>query len=219
MGKEGNPIGGGGEGIGTVKKEVDGGSSSSSLVGDVVESRVWTMQDLYKHPSARGYSRDLYNFAWARAVQKKPLNEVDMSNVVVSNGDESLKVSGDGDVVKFVEEVKEISEGLVVDDGDQNQAGVDKMDIECDDGESEKEEGELEEGEIDFLVKEDDVCNDANVLTDESGKEEKEEDVSNDIVGAEMEIDCGQIDTMDFDERMLTILVTLESVSVAEVEK
>ncbi|CAM8950849.1 unnamed protein product [Rhodiola kirilowii] len=168
---------------------------------------LWTMQDLYKHPSARGYSRDLHNFAWAQAVQKKkPLNEAILSNAV---SDENLKVSavevGNGGDLKLVEEVND-SKGFV-------NGGVNEIDVkegEVEEAENEEEEGELVEGEINM---------DMDEHTHEDVEEEQEEDVSNGSVDGAMEVDCGQIDPMDFDDRVLAILEALESVDAAEVEK
>ncbi|CAM8956619.1 unnamed protein product [Rhodiola kirilowii] len=222
MGKDGNRIGGGDvedgdfEVSNAVEKKIKVGDGNGSVAQEVVGStvgggggvtRVWTMQDLYKHPSARGYSRDLHNFAWAQAVQKKkPLNEAILSNAV---SDENLKVSvvevGNGGDLKLVEEVND-SKGFV-------NGGVNEIDVkegEVEEAENEKEEGELEEGEINM---------DMDEHTHEDVEEEQEEDVSNGSVDGAMEVDCGQIDPMDFDDRVLAILEALESVDAAEVEK
>ncbi|PKI71416.1 hypothetical protein CRG98_008195, partial [Punica granatum] len=108
------------------------------------ESRVWTMQDVYKYQYKSGYNAGLYNLAWAQAVQNRPLNEVfdleaqkeDNSNSkrsssapsVNSNDDKNNAVTGGNRVLIDVT-------------GDE----VDAMVVDV-----EKEEGELEEGEIDL---------------------------------------------------------------------
>ncbi|KAL9680615.1 hypothetical protein QQ045_018498 [Rhodiola kirilowii] len=194
MGKDGNRIGGGDvedgdyEVSNAVEKKIKVGDGNGSVAQEVVGStvgggggvtRVWTMQDLYKHPSARGYSRDLHNFAWAQAVQKKkPLNEAILSNAV---SDENLKVSavevGNGGDLKLVEEVND-SKGFV-------NGGVNEIDVkegEVEEAENEKEEGELEEGEINM---------DMDEHTHEDVEEEQEEDVSNGSVDGAMEVDFG----------------------------
>ncbi|ESQ51951.1 hypothetical protein EUTSA_v100161570mg, partial [Eutrema salsugineum] len=56
---------------------IDGGAVAGERGGSNGSSRVWTMRDLVtKYPAYRGYANSgLYNFAWAQAVQNKPLNE------------------------------------------------------------------------------------------------------------------------------------------------
>lgn len=100
-------------------------------------ARVWTMQDLYKYQVSRGYASNLYNLAWAQAVQNKPLNDIFVMEAD-ADPDEKLKRSSASP--------------------NQNAKGVDEVVIEDDSGDEmdvkvvdvEKEEGELEEGEIDM---------------------------------------------------------------------
>ncbi|KAB1207718.1 RNA polymerase II C-terminal domain phosphatase-like 3 [Morella rubra] len=100
-------------------------------------ARVWTMQDLYKYQVSRGYGSNLYNLAWAQAVQNKPLNDI----LVVeadADPDEKLKRSSasPNPNAKGVDEV-------VIEDDSGDEMDVKVVDVE-------KEEGELEEGEIDM---------------------------------------------------------------------
>ncbi|KAG2327842.1 hypothetical protein Bca52824_010570 [Brassica carinata] len=57
--------------------EVDGGAVTGGGRGGFDNSRVWTMSELMtKYPGYRGYANSgLSNFAWAQAVQNKPLSE------------------------------------------------------------------------------------------------------------------------------------------------
>ncbi|XP_039124494.1 RNA polymerase II C-terminal domain phosphatase-like 3 [Dioscorea cayenensis subsp. rotundata] len=109
----------------------DGGSSESleEISADAFKrrddirgsrSRVWM-----EVPRQRNYSPHLYNFAWAQAVQNKPLGfEVSPMG--------SVEIVGDGE-----KGVKEDPCDVVIEDSSENVGG-------------EKEEGELEEGEIGF---------------------------------------------------------------------
>ncbi|KAJ7010148.1 hypothetical protein D5086_000576 [Populus alba] len=94
--------------------------------------KVWTVRDLYKYQVGGGYMSGLYNFAWARAVQNKPLNEL---FVEVELDDSSKKSS--------INSSKEDKRTVVIDDSGDEMDVVKVIDIE-------KEEGELEEGEIDL---------------------------------------------------------------------
>ncbi|KFK31013.1 hypothetical protein AALP_AA6G057100 [Arabis alpina] len=80
--------------------EVDGGRVGGS------NARVWTMRDLLtKYPSYRGYANSgLYNFAWAQAVQNKPLG-MDCDPREVKNEEE-----GDRIVIEDSEDEKEEGE-------------------------------------------------------------------------------------------------------------
>ncbi|PON51919.1 FCP1-like phosphatase [Parasponia andersonii] len=91
------------------------------------DARVWTMRDLYKYQSFRGYTTGLYNLAWAQAVQNKPLNEIFVMDV---DADQDSKLSSSSPAA--------VVDKVVIDDSG------DEMDT------AEKEEGELEEGEIDL---------------------------------------------------------------------
>ncbi|KAK8564011.1 hypothetical protein V6N13_005771 [Hibiscus sabdariffa] len=128
-------------------------SNSSKGGGEAnSNSRVWTMQDLCKYPSVfRGYTSGLYNFAWAQAVQNKPLNDIFAKEAEQPQQDENnnSKRSSPSSSVASVnsKEEKDCSgnsaDRVVIDDsGDE--MDVDKI-VNLD-----KEEGELEEGEIDL---------------------------------------------------------------------
>lgn len=95
--------------------------------------QIWTMEDLVKYQNkyqmSRNYAPGLYNFAWAQAVQNKPLDDY-LTNMNNNNINTTTTV--------------------VVNDDDDDKVIVDLSGE--DDGESEKEEGELEEGEIDLDV-------------------------------------------------------------------
>uniref|UniRef100_A0A7N0TMQ7 protein-serine/threonine phosphatase n=2 Tax=Kalanchoe fedtschenkoi TaxID=63787 RepID=A0A7N0TMQ7_KALFE len=219
MAKEGNRIGDGvdvgdvevpnvveikmnvGNGNGTVMQEVVGRTRESAKLSGGGQKRVWTMQDLYKHPRARDFSRGLSNFAWAQAVQKKPSV---LSSAVADDSVRAVSAVelGIGGSVKL-EEAVEKSEGLLT-------GIVDHVDVKKekeDEVESEKEEGELEEGEIDM---------DMDENTHEAVKEDEDVLVNNGSVNGAIEMDCAQIDNMDLDDRMLTILEALESVTATE---
>lgn len=101
--------------------------------------KVWTMQDLLKYQNkyqiSRNYAPGLYNFAWAQAVQNKPLDDYLTTMNTSSTTDNKQPLLND--VGNNNIEVKE--EEMVNHDY-----------ISIDDDASEKEEGELEEGEIDL---------------------------------------------------------------------
>ncbi|KAF5746384.1 putative RNA polymerase II C-terminal domain phosphatase-like 3 [Tripterygium wilfordii] len=110
-----------------IKQENRKVEESKSSKGD---SRVWTMQDLYKYRVCGGYvNSGLYNLAWAQAVQNKPLNKV----FVEAEPDENSS--------------KPCSSGASVNGKEVDKVVIDKSGDEMD---AEKEEGELEEGEIDL---------------------------------------------------------------------
>lgn len=104
--------------------------------------KVWTMQDLLKYQNkyqiSRNYAPGLYNFAWAQAVQNKPLDDY-LTTMNTSTTTDNLKqplLNDDNNNIEVKKEVMENDDKIVVDISD--------------DGDSEKEEGELEEGEIDL---------------------------------------------------------------------
>ncbi|CAH2059582.1 unnamed protein product [Thlaspi arvense] len=102
----------------------DGGDVDAGVRGGANgNSRVWTMRDLLnKYPSYRGYANSgLQHFAWAQAVQNKPLSEGLGMDYEPRESSESKSEEGGG------------GDKIVIDDSDD-----------------EKEEGELEEGEIDL---------------------------------------------------------------------
>ncbi|KAL4570069.1 hypothetical protein LXL04_025720 [Taraxacum kok-saghyz] len=103
--------------------------------------QVWTMQDLLKYQNKyhRNYAPGLYNFAWAQAVQNKPLDDYLTTMNTSTPTDNNLKqplLNDDNNNIEVKKEVTVNNDKDVVDISD--------------DGESEKEEGELEEGEIDL---------------------------------------------------------------------
>uniref|UniRef100_A0A1J3J290 protein-serine/threonine phosphatase n=1 Tax=Noccaea caerulescens TaxID=107243 RepID=A0A1J3J290_NOCCA len=86
--------------------EVDGGVVAGGRGGSNGNSRVWTMRDLLtKYPGYRGYANSgLYNFAWAQAVQNKPLSEG------LGMDYEPRESSGDDKIVIEVSDEKEEGE-------------------------------------------------------------------------------------------------------------
>lgn len=84
-GVEDGKIGGAASGNASIEEvkgdggDVDGGGAVTGGRGGGFDgnSRVWTMSDLVnKYPGYRGYANSgLSNFAWAQAVQNKPLSE------------------------------------------------------------------------------------------------------------------------------------------------
>ena len=116
------------------------------------EPRVWTMQDLYKYQVSRGYASNLYNLAWAQAVQNKPLNDI---FVVEVEKDEKLKRSSSTAATAAATTTPPppaVASVVVVEEKVKNDKVVDEVVIDDsgDDMDVEKEEGELEEGEIDL---------------------------------------------------------------------
>lgn len=105
--------------------------------------QVWTMEDLVKYQKkyqmSRNYAPGLYNFAWAQAVQNKPL---DSYLTTMNNNNNNNNTNND---LKQLSDVNSVV-----------------MDVSGDD--SEKEEGELEEGEIDLDV---DMVTDTNTVKQE----------------------------------------------------
>ncbi|KAL5760300.1 hypothetical protein ACOSP7_018813 [Xanthoceras sorbifolium] len=138
-----------------ISKEVVKESSNPNSKGEAeaaaAAGRVWTMRDLYnKYPSFRGYSATgLVNFAWAQAVQNKPLNEIMAMEV---DNDEGSKRSSPSSSVASVnsgvrDDNKEAEKVAIGDNGDEAEEEKEKVMMDVDD---EREEGELEEGEIDM---------------------------------------------------------------------
>ncbi|KAC9475836.1 hypothetical protein E3N88_45770 [Mikania micrantha] len=117
--------------------------------------KVWTMNDLVKYQKkyqmSRNYAPGLYNFAWAQAVQNKPLDDFVTTN---TSNKVDKHPNDDGDNDTGVEGYTVKNDKIIVD-------------ISGDDGDSEKEEGELEEGEIDLDME---VVN-ANKQGEEGGVE------------------------------------------------
>lgn len=122
-----------------VAKDSDSKPPNKAGGGD---GRVWTINDLYNYSGFRGYTSGLYNLAWARAVQNKPLNEIFLMEV---DPDDSSKRSSSSPSVNSSRSR----------DDHNNAKDVDKVVIDDDSGDemdaTDKEEGELEEGEIDLM--------------------------------------------------------------------
>lgn len=89
--------------------EVDGAGGRGGSNGN---SRVWTMRDLLtKYPGYRGYANSgLYNFAWAQAVQNKPLSEGLGMDYEPRESSESKGEEGDDKIVIEVSDEKEEGE-------------------------------------------------------------------------------------------------------------
>ncbi|KAJ0585590.1 hypothetical protein HanRHA438_Chr05g0238391 [Helianthus annuus] len=131
----------------SAKTPVDDCSNECSKQQMQQQKKVWTMQDLVKHQNkyqmSRNYAPGLYNFAWAQAVQNKPLDDY-LKNLNTRSGGGDVNVDVDKQLMQL--------NG----NGDGDNVGVKEekivVFISGDDGDSEKEEGELEEGEIDLDV-------------------------------------------------------------------
>ncbi|KAM0002851.1 putative protein-serine/threonine phosphatase [Helianthus debilis subsp. tardiflorus] len=131
----------------SAKTPVDDCSKECSKQQVQQQKKVWTMQDLVKYQNkyqmSRNYAPGLYNFAWAQAVQNKPLDDY-LKNLNAGSGGGDVSVDVDKQLMQL--------NG----NGDGGNVGVKEeksvVDISGDDGDSEKEEGELEEGEIDLDV-------------------------------------------------------------------
>ncbi|OMP09626.1 hypothetical protein COLO4_05290 [Corchorus olitorius] len=136
------------------KQEVKNLKESKSSKGGEANSnsRVWTMQDLCKYPSVfRGYTSGLYNFAWAQAVQNKPLNDIFVKDFEQQQDENnnSKRSSPSSSVASVNSKEDKGSSGIpadkvVIDDDSEDEMEDDKV------VNLEKEEGELEEGEIDL---------------------------------------------------------------------
>lgn len=96
-------------------------------------SRVWMNFPVTR---SSNYGPDLYNLAWAQAVQNKPLNNIYSRGFGSAIRSVPLSVDKEGGK-KGVDSGKEICSVVIDDSGDEEGGG-------------EKEEGELEEGEIDL---------------------------------------------------------------------
>lgn len=97
-------------------------------------ARVWTTRDVYRYPISSGYASGLYNLAWARAVQNKPLDEI----FVKIDPNENLKPS-----LSSSSNTTTLSSRNNTVDPSKDAVKIISSPPE------EEEEGELEEGEID----------------------------------------------------------------------
>ncbi|XP_074589475.1 RNA polymerase II C-terminal domain phosphatase-like 3 isoform X1 [Curcuma longa] len=177
-----------------VDGEASDGDSSESLEeisaedfkqegGRTGRSRVWM-----GYPMSKNYGPSLYNFAWAQAVQNKPLR---LDLMPMSAGDLTDTVDANG------KPQKEEAYDVIVEDSSQEG-----------DVEMEKEEGELEEGEIE-LGSEPLVVDETTQLSSgipENEPEKKESD------GEELQ------DISEFDKRISLILEELDTITVEEAE-
>lgn len=111
-------------------------SGSSNL-----NSRIWTMRDLYKFRISGSYNSGLHNLAWASGVQNKPLNDFLVMELPVTTVDSNSGANANSAA----------PEGLAKNNSDNNgRVVIEVVDEGMFEGEAEKEEGELEEGEIDL---------------------------------------------------------------------
>ncbi|KAA8530005.1 hypothetical protein F0562_034539 [Nyssa sinensis] len=113
--------------------------------------RVWTMRDLYKYSISPNYASGLYNFAWAQAVQNKPLDEIMVEFKPNENSNSNLKRSSSSEDNKnntssSNSSSKEMGNKVIIDVSGDETDDVKMEDV----AGGEKEEGELEEGEIDL---------------------------------------------------------------------
>lgn len=177
---------------------------SSGVVGG--GSRVWMNYPLTR---SGNYAPDLYNLAWAQAVQNKPLYaRGGFGSAVRSNNDKEGEKKG-------VDPGKEIC-SVVIDDS-------------SDDGAVEKEEGELEEGEIDLdsdvvMKSESPSGNEFSLESKErespSGNElekgSKETESENEVSEKEPDKESKE---KEFDKRVNMISEALKTVTVSNAEK
>lgn len=157
-------------------------------------ARVWTVQDLYKYQVSRGYASNLYNLAWAQAVQNKPLNEFFVVEKEEVGPEEKLKRSSASPNAnaKVVDEV-------VIEDDSGDEMDVKVVDVE-------KEEGELEEGEIDMDLERDEKAAQAEEVIEEA------------VMSIEgVSVESSEIDSKE--QRVNSIREALKSVTVIEAEE
>lgn len=183
------------EGSGTGSGKVMSVSDSNSKESKLGDSRVWTMRDLYaNYPGFRGYTTELYNFAWAQAVQNKPLNEIFVMDV---DADDSSRV------------VLSSSSPAVNSGGREGKNGVKEVEkVVIDDSADEMEEGELEEGEIDL---------ESEPTQKPAGEEAKDGDLNceaENVGGLEVDLRRDELE-----KRVDLIRKTLGSVNVVNAEK
>lgn len=125
--------------------------SSSKTVASS-SSMVW-MGDLLKYRGSSNYGSGLYNFAWAQAVQNKPLSEglvsrQDIEQQLANNKREKAAAAGEIAKTKMVSSSSSSAKeqrlvcNIILDDSSDEEIALNKSE--------DKEEGELEEGEIDF---------------------------------------------------------------------
>nr|POE81366.1 rna polymerase ii c-terminal domain phosphatase-like 3 [Quercus suber] len=208
------------------------------------EARVWTVQDLYKYQVSRGYASNLYNLAWAQAVQNKPLNDIFVMEV---EKDEKLKRSSSTATTAAATAATTpplppaVASVVVVEEKVTNDKVVDEVVIDDsgDDMDVEKEDGELEEGEIDLdseTIEKEEVEMTVEMAVEEAAEakpeveeaklkviakeeeEEEEEGVSSiESVNVErIEIDSKE---KELEKRVDSIREALGSVNVIEAEK
>ena len=206
------------------------------------ETRVWTMQDLYKYQVSRGYTSNLYNLAWAQAVQNKPLNDI---FVVEVEKDEKLKRSSStastAASAAATTTPPAVASVVVVEEKVKNEKVVDEVVIDDsgDDMDVEKEDGELEEGEIDLdsetVEKEEEVEMTVEMAVEKAAEAKPEvEEVKLKVIAKEEEeegegissIESVNVERLEIDskekeleKRVDSIREALGSVNVIEAEK
>ncbi|WOL01759.1 RNA polymerase II C-terminal domain phosphatase-like 3 [Canna indica] len=173
--------------------EMSEGDSSESLEEISAEDfkQEWSggrSRDWMGYPMSKNYAPSLYSFAWAQAVQNKPLG---LDLMPMRAGDLATK---DDTGVKLEKE-----EGCDMIIEDNSQEG---------NGETEKEEGELEEGEIE-LGSELAVVDELTELSSDKPEKEPERKESDE----EESQDIGE-----FDRRVSLILEELDTITVEEAE-
>ncbi|XP_077227336.1 C-terminal domain phosphatase-like 3 [Tasmannia lanceolata] len=150
-------------------------------------SRVWVQ---FPH-----YTPDLYNLAWAQAVQNKPLSDIlvrrDFGSEERSNSSKSVLVNSRDDSKKGLN-VKEICPVLIDDSGDELDDKVEGVGV--------VEKGELEEGEID--------------LDDELVETSKEE-----VITVQDDLPPIKSNEEEFEKRVNSITEVLKTVTEKEAEK
>ncbi|KAJ8634054.1 hypothetical protein MRB53_027390 [Persea americana] len=182
---------------------------SSGGIGVGGGSRVWMN---YPVTRSGNYAPDLYNLAWAQAVQNKPLYaRGGFGSAVRSNNDKEGEKKGVG-------QGKEIC-SVVIDDS-------------SDEGAEEKEEGELEEGEIDLdsdvVMKSESPSGNESLLKSKerefpSGNELDELEEGSKEMESENEVSEKEPDKeskeKEFDKRVNMISEALKTVTVSNAEK
>lgn len=208
------------------------------------EARVWTMQDLYKYQVSRGYASNLYNLAWAQAVQNKPLNDIFVMEV---EKDEKLKRSSSTATTAAATAATTppppppaVASVVVVEEKVTNDKVVDEVVIDdsSDDMDVEKEDGELEEGEIDLdseTIEKEEVEMTVEMAVEEAAETKPEvEEVILKVIAKEEEeeeegassIESVNVERIEIDskekeleKRVDSIREALGSVNVIEAEK
>lgn len=176
------------------KQDNSSSSSSKTAAASTSSSSMVWMGDLLKYRGSSNYGSGLYNFAWAQAVQNKPLSEGLVSREDIEQQQQQQLQQQQQQLLLNSKREKaggaEISKTKVLSPlpslpkEERVVCNVDSSDDET--GVEDKEEGELEEGEIDF-------DSDPNPEAEAPNKE--------------------------FDHQINSIKRTLDTLTVSEVEK